>query len=154
MSFLLRFLTLAVLLLAAVGFSLPAQAEDEPEAQAEAKEHTHAVPPAPERTAGEYAKEVWNRDLVFGNWGGLKDDLAEHGVGVKLRMAHFYQNNASGGIRKDDEYGGKMDYQFAVDANKLLGTWPGLFMTMHVESRWGDDIGKDVGAFSLPSTLR
>ncbi|MBW2425877.1 MAG: carbohydrate porin [Deltaproteobacteria bacterium] len=98
-----------------------------------------------------YLQEVWERETLFGDWLGMRKNLMDNGIYPKLRMSHYYQESTSGGIRDHGEYLGKMDYRADVDLNKLAGTWPGLYASVHAESRWGQTIGEYVGPFNLPN---
>jgi hypothetical protein len=45
-----------------------------------------------------------------------------------------------------------MDYRINVDTHKLLGTWEGLSLNMHVRTRFGYDVNNDAGSFALQNT--
>ena len=98
-----------------------------------------------------WAKDIWTRDKLSGDWGGLRTDLAEHGIQLDVRLTQFYQGVASGGKNTNFEYGGKFDYILKLDGKKL-GLWPGFFVTMHAETQFGHTIIGDAGGFSLPNT--
>lgn len=93
---------------------------------------------------------LFDQKYLTGNWGGARDDLAQHGIDIGLRLSQYYQGVASGGVNENGEYGATMDYRLNVDASKL-GLWQGLAFSMHARSRWGDDITADAGAFVLPN---
>lgn len=63
----------------------------------------------------------------------------------------FYQGVASGGAEQTFEYGGKVDQFFILDSGKL-GMWDGGSMTMHAETRFGQDVNFDAVAFSPVNT--
>jgi porin len=100
-------------------------------------------------STGEYIQEVWGRDKLTGDWGGLRTEAKDHGLDVEFTLSQFYQGVASGGVDKNSEYGGKLDLRLTIDANKLLGTWKGLYATLHVETQFGEGISEDTGAFVL-----
>ena len=97
---------------------------------------------------------VWTRGKLFGDWGGARSGLAEHGIGVDVRLSQFYQDVTSGGADSDasGRYGVKLDTFVNVDAEKLFGSGKGLFITMHVETRGGKDVLADAGVATVPNT--
>ena len=100
-----------------------------------------------------WAKDIWARDKLFGDVGGARSGLANHGVDVDVRLSQFYQDVVSGGVNSDDsgEYGVKLDTWINVDAHKLFNSWEGLFISMHVETRGGYDVLTDAGPATLPN---
>ncbi len=101
--------------------------------------------------AADSQDSLWTRDKLFGDWGGLRSGLGEHGVAFDLRLSQFYQNVADGGIVENDEYGGKVDYIVNVDGEKL-GLWKGLFLNLHAETQYGDSVVAEAGPFALPNS--
>ncbi len=73
--------------------------------------HVHEVNPAPRRSFGEAAKDIWTRDKLFGDFGGLRTDLKDHGIDIGLRLSQYGQGVASGGVDKNGEYGARMSYR-------------------------------------------
>jgi porin len=94
---------------------------------------------------------IWTRDKLTGDWGGLRKDLTDHGVSVDLRLSQFYQDVTSGGNNQDHAYGKKLDTFVNIDAQKLFGSWEGLYISMHVESRNGNDVLADAGGLVMPN---
>ena len=136
---------LLVLALGVAGFSAPAQA-------AETGTHVHETPPAPDKAWGETFKDIWTRDKLTGDWGGLRTDLADHGFYPNVRLSQFYQGVSSGGREQVGRYGGLVDWRADADAEKLFGLWKGLSLSLHAQTRFGKDIGAEAGAFGLPNT--
>jgi porin len=98
------------------------------------------------------AKEsIWTRDKLTGDWGGLRSDMSEHGLEIDMKLSQFYQEVTSGGVDSSNggEYGVLLDTWFNVDMNKLFGTWEGLHLTAHVQSRDGSDVSADAGSLLL-----
>ena len=117
--------------------------------QAQTGTHVHEVHTAPDRSFKESFKEIWTRDKLTGDWGGLRTDLHDHGIDIDLRLSQYYQNVACGGVNQNGEYGGTMDYRVNADGKKLFGLWDGLSFNMHARTRFGQDVNADAGAFAL-----
>jgi porin len=124
---------LLALVVASVGLDRPAHAADgnaEPDMKAQ-------------------LQDVWNRDLFTDDWGGMRTYLHDHGIDISLRLSQYGQGVASGGVDKNGEYGGTMDYRVNADLRKLFRLWDGLSVSMHARTRWGSDVSADSGPFAL-----
>jgi porin len=97
-------------------------------------------------------QSIWARDKMTGDWGGSRPKLTELGFDAEFRLTQYYQGVTSGGVDTNGEYGGTMDYRLNIDANKLFGTWEGLSITMHVRSRFGDDVNAEAGSMVIQNT--
>jgi porin len=164
---------LAVLLLACVaGIAAPSRADEiEPEPSSDAPvvekappkdqpaptppkqatepaSHVHEVNPAPSRSFKEVVKDISTRDKLTGDWGGLRTDLHDHGIDLEVNLSQFYQHVTSGGIRKDGEYAGLLDYIVNVTGEKL-GLWKGLFLNLHAQYQYGHTIYPDADILPL-----
>ncbi|MEC4747926.1 carbohydrate porin [Methylomicrobium sp. Wu6] len=129
---------------------------------------SHAVQSGETPGGATYSGELFSRSTLTGDWGGVRNDMAEHGVTLDLNATHVTQHAASGG------YDGSLLSQFpgnrisqsfprlketASDAmfNMLLkidtgkaGLWPGGFLTVRGEGRVGDSLGIRTGGL-MPS---
>jgi porin len=132
---------------------VPAQAppKEQPASQ-KPDAHVHALGQPSDRCAKEVLKDIWTRDKLSGDWGGLRTHLAEHGVYPEIKFSQFGQGVATGGRDTNGEYGGLVDWWLNVDASKLAGLWEGLVISLHAQTRYGKDISVDAGAFVLPNT--
>lgn len=109
-----------------------------------------ATPPAV--TVDPYAGDLWNRSRLTGDWGGLRSTLEqEGGVTFDLFATQYYQGIVRGGLAREFEYGGRLDYLLNLDGQKA-GLWEGLFVTMHAETRFGTDVNPIDGLFA-PSNI-
>jgi porin len=68
--------------------------------------------------------------------------MAAQGITYAPGATQFYQGVTHGGIDEEFEYGGKVDQFLILDGGKLIG-WEGGSMTMHVETRFGQDVNFD-----------
>jgi porin len=136
-ALILTIVFLYVIFFEVIGFSSTAQAQT--------STHAHEASTVP----GGYLKDVWDRDKLTGDWGGLRSDLSKHGIDIGLRLSQYWQRVASGGVDVNSEYGGTMDYRVNVDMHKLLGTWEGFSVNMHARTRFGYDVNADAGSFAL-----
>ena len=80
----------------------------------------------------------WDSRLkLTGDWGGLRDQMRDHGITLDISTTTYYQGTASGGLHDGFEFGGRSDYILNVDGQKA-GLWPGLFINLHGETVYGD----------------
>ena len=136
----------------------PASAADEAAANpasarpstAEEKPASGAV--APHGQEDSATKEWWDRDQLTGNWGGLLDDLHEHGIKPQVKFSQFAQGVEHGGVQRNGAYGGKVDYFLDVDVSKFASLWPGLFFNLHAETQYGKSVIADAGPSALPNS--
>lgn len=133
-----------------VGAAAPAGAQDDPAYQAIPETQPAAIIPMPAPSISPFEGDLEDRPYLLGNLGGLRDDLAAHGVMVNMSSTQFYQGVASGGARQSFEYAGRNDYLVNVDGQKA-GLWQGSFVTLHGETRWGDTINLQSGAIIPPN---
>lgn len=75
------------------------------------------------------------------------EQMASSGIIYSAQATQFYQGVASGGAEQEFEYGGKVDQFFILDSGKL-GLWQGTTMTMHAETRFGDDVNNAAVGFA------
>ncbi len=113
-----------------------------------AESETAAADPPPAPWEG----DIWTRKSLTGDWGGLRTDLHDHGIDIGLRQSHYGQGVASGGVRKNGEYGATIDYRSHIDLKKLIGSWEGLSIDIHARTRYGQDVNADAGEFSACRT--
>jgi porin len=86
----------------------------------------------------------WTRDKLLGDWLGARSCLSNHGIIADLQLTQFYQGGVSGGAEQKSKYGGKLDYFFIFQGERL-GLWRGLTAVMHAETRFGEDVLDVVG---------
>lgn len=65
--------------------------------------------------------------------------MMAHGITYAPEATQLYQGVTSGGVEQNFEYGGKVDQFLILDSCKM-GLWHGMTMTMHAETRFGQDV--------------
>jgi porin len=95
---------------------------------------------------------IMERSKLTGNWWGFRDALYEKGMTLDISASEFYQGVASGGANQTFDLVGRNDYLFNWDAEKG-GLWKGLFLNLHGESRYGQDINDDSGTLLVPPNI-
>ena len=98
-----------------------------------------------------FSESFCERSTLTGDLFGAKTHLAEQGISYELLGTQFYQGVAAGGRENDWEYGGKLDYLFHIDGQKL-GLWQGLFVDLHGESRLGQAVN-NIDGLIAPANL-
>lgn len=88
---------------------------------------------------------------ALGDWRGRRSWMAQHGISLDVMATQFYHGVAQGGLDEEFEYGGKGDYFLNVDGDKA-GLWQGFFVTLHGETRFGQDANAADGALSPTNT--
>jgi porin len=82
---------------------------------------------------------------LTGGWGGLRDQLRDHGFTFDISATTYYQGIASGGLRETFRFGGRNDYLLNVDGQKA-GLWEGLGINLHGETVYGNSVNLLTGA--------
>jgi porin len=107
--------------------------------------------PAGAEEAASYAGDFLTRSTLTGDWGGVRDDLAEKGVTFDATVTQIEQGVVGGGKDGSWEYGGRSDVTGHLDTQKL-GLWPGGFLTVELEGNWSDSVIGKTGALSPVNT--
>lgn len=82
-------------------------------------------------------KGFWERDTLTGNWGGLRDDLAERGLKFTSTYTGETLGNVSGGLRRRGVAAGLLQLDVDADLEKAMG-WKGGLMHItayHIHGR-------------------
>jgi porin len=101
--------------------------------------------------ANPYAGDFSTRSTLTGDWGGLRNRLAEKGVTFDLNITQVGQGVVSGGKSSVWQYGGRGDMIMNVDSGKL-GLWPGGFLNVEAEGNWASSVNANTGAISPVNT--
>jgi porin len=95
--------------------------------------------------ANPYSGDIWTRSTLTGDWGGLRNQLAEKGVTLDLSVTQIGQGVVNGGKSGAWQYGGRGDIVMNVDSQKL-GLWPGAFLNLEAEGNWASSVNPNTGA--------
>lgn len=93
----------------------------------------------------DYTGDLLQRRYLTGDWGGWRTKLAERGITLNVDLLQSYRGVVDGGRDENDAYGGSADYDLHVETERL-GLWPGGFLRIFAESRFGDFVNLDAGA--------
>ncbi|WP_323119622.1 carbohydrate porin [Burkholderia alba] len=110
-----------------------AQAAGEPAPAAVQESAPSAPAPAPASAATQPSDPApaptgfWDRSNLFGDMGGLRSRLGDHGITLNLQETSEYLNNLSGGTRRGGAYDGLTQFGFSVDTDKAIGLPGGTF---------------------------
>ena len=96
-------------------------------------------------SATPYSGDIWNRSTLTGDWGGLRNQLAEKGVTLDLSLTQIGQGAVHGGKSGAWQYGGRGDIILNLDSQKL-GLWPGAFLNLEAEGNWASAVNGNTGA--------
>ncbi len=113
---------------------------------------TEAEAPADEPPAFfrlDYTGDLAERPALTGDWLGLRNDLAQHGISFRVDVVQFGQGNAHGGKDTNDafRYSGSADYLLEFDTQRM-GLWPGGYIKLRGETLFGRSINEKVGSVS------
>lgn len=106
---------------------------------------------APEVTpVSDYTGDFWNRSTMFGDLGGVRQDLYEKGFSLDVDMTQVVQGLVSGGVEENAwGYNGLLDYGVWLDTGKL-GLWSGGLLAARAQTSWfeNESFHSDVGNVS------
>lgn len=95
-----------------------------------------------------YGGENWLEwKKMTGDWGGLRNQLADAGITIDLNVTQIMQGNAHGGAdtKNGFRYSGSGDLTISLDTGKM-GLWDGGTFVLNAEPKWGDGILGKVGS--------
>ncbi len=99
-----------------------------------------AASPAPS-----WSGDLRSRSQVSGDWLGLRDHLASHGMTFLGDITQYYQGVTTGGTARQFRYGGRGDYLLDFDSD-MLGLWRGGHLDLRGETRLGQDCNRIDGS--------
>jgi hypothetical protein len=91
-----------------------------------------------------------HRSQLSGDWGGIRTDLARHGVFFDLYSTSAYQDVASGGLKTGNTSVQNTQLSINVDTGRA-GLWSGGVFHITLESRYGSSSPQNT--FTVGSTV-
>jgi porin len=126
-------LPVCVSALLGIGFAATASAQPAPSAADQAAPGGSAGPAQPQQSAqpqqpaatpAKAPDDIWTRDTLTGDWGGLRSSLEDAGVKFGLLEQSELWGNLVGGLRQGAVYNGLTTPSLTLDLDKLAG-WTG-----------------------------
>jgi porin len=105
----------------------------------------HLAGAQPYETPVTWGGDLWSRPRLTGDWGGVRDDLANKGIVLDVDLLSTPQDVMSGGRNTGANYWGNLDYTLNIDTQKL-GLWPGGFLKIEGDTGFGSNVFSNVGA--------
>jgi porin len=99
---------------------------------------------------GLLAGDLLTRDRLFGNVFGMASPLTQHGIVTDFILGQYWQGVTTGGNEQTDAYGGKVDMYVNV-LGPALHLNEGFALSMHAETRFGNDISEAAGSITTPN---
>lgn len=95
-----------------------------------------------------YTGDAWHRSTMFGDLGGVRQDLYEHGIAIDMAMTQVIQGSVSGDpANVAVRYNGLLDYGITIDSGRL-GIWPGGLLVANAQTSWGKPLSTEPGNIS------
>ena len=119
------------------------------------KEMVETTPEEPEDSIDSSVENPFlgrSRKKLTGDWWGRRSCLIDNGITIDISSTQYYQGVAGGGQEQSFQYGGRHDYFLNMDGEKL-GFWPGLSLTLHGETRYGESVNSLAGTLAAPNLL-
>jgi porin len=98
-----------------------------------------------------YAGDFLTRSTMTGDWGGVRNQLAEKGITFDFSLTQTQMGVLSGGLRSNSEYGGRGDFILNINTGQA-GLWKGGFLLVEGEVNYGNGGNLNTGAL-LPVNL-
>ena len=90
--------------------------------------------------------QVFSAPGVTGDWGGRRTWLADRGLQISVDLTNTMQGVLDGGSNEIGRYLGSSELILDVDGEKL-GLWPGGFLRVAGEGRFGRNVLAEAGTF-------
>ncbi len=117
-----------LLVMSAILLTVPSAKADDAQAK------SSGILPLPDYS-GDFAK----RSYLLGDFGGKRTEWAKKGFTFNIDYNQYFQAVTDGGIDRDSEYGGTIDYNINIDFDRM-GLIPGGLLQMRAVSRYGRSV--------------
>ena len=97
-------------------------------------------------------KSWWDGTYLTGEWGGLRQELANEGVTPYMYYNAIIAGNPWGGLKSGSAYGQDLNFGLTFDMQKLTN-WQGATININGIDRAGNTIRPDVGNLYDPMQL-
>ena len=87
----------------------------------------------------DYSGDFAKRSYLLGDFGGKRTEWAKKGFTFDIDYNQYFQAVTDGGIERDSEYGGTIDYNISVDFDRM-GLIPGGLLQIRAVSRYGRSV--------------
>lgn len=87
----------------------------------------------------DYTGEPTNRSNLLGDFGGGRADWAKKGATFDIDYNQYFQGVTDGGLDRNSEYGGTLNYNVNLDFDRM-GLIPGGLLQVRARSRYGDSV--------------
>ena len=85
---------------------------------------------------GTEVSDFWHRTQLSGDWGGVRTNLARHGLFFDLYSTSALQNVASGGLKAGAAFMQNTQFSINIDTGRA-GLWAGGLFHITLESKYG-----------------
>lgn len=89
--------------------------------------------------------DLFSRERLTGDWGGVRDEMSKKGVVLDANMLLMPGGVVTGGKDTGAEFWGNVDYTLNLDTDKM-GLWSGGFFKFEGVSSFGNTLYNQVGA--------
>jgi porin len=107
--------------------------------------------PAATKPAATPEPDGWHRETMTGDWGGTRSRWKEKGIDLEFKLSNFVQGVASGGVRHDTEFNGKLETTWKFDLGKVAG-WKFWSTEIKAEFRYGGAMLTGTGGLNPVNT--
>jgi porin len=137
----LTWAALIVLGIGAPGFGQtePIPSDPPPQEAGAPEEAAKGTLPVPD-----YSGDWATRRFLTGDWGGIREEWAKHGVTFGLRWLQVGQGVVDGGVDERWDYVTNLDYTITLDLMRM-GLLPGAVISFRGQSRFGESVNLDTG---------
>lgn len=94
---------------------------------AQTQADTESKVPQTDATAQAKPADIWNRDTLLGDMGGIRPWLGKYGATLQITETSEYLANLRGGLNRGGAYDGLTTMTLSVDTQKAIGLPGGTF---------------------------